>query len=208
MVTAQSVSDPISIPAPMDATQARILDTALTVLSEFGFRKSSMEEVARRAGVSRVTLYRRFADKDALVHAVILREARRSLAQIVADISVLTSPEERFVRGFVATILIARRHPLFRKLLEGETDIVLPKYAAVTASQTVDLGREYMSGIIVMLQTLGQFPGLDPEYLAELLIRLWHSLVLTPSSRIASDQENSLTDFARSFLFPLISNKR
>jgi TetR/AcrR family transcriptional regulator, repressor for uid operon len=189
----------------MDDTQTRILNAALAVLSEFGFRKSSMEDVARAAGVSRVTLYRRFTDKDALVHEVILREARRSLTGIIREMASEKSPEERFVRGFVATVMVARRHPLFRKLIEGETEIILPRYAAVTASQTIDLGRTYMSAIITHLQGLGQYTGLDPEYLSEMLIRLWHSLVLVPSAKIASDSEKSLTKFARSFLYPLLA---
>lgn len=192
----------------LDLTQARILDAAVGVLSEFGFRKTSMEDVARRAGVSRVTLYRRFADKDALVHAVILREAKRSLAAIVTEIDAVKSPEEQFVRGFVATILVARRHPLLRRLIEHDTGIVLPRYAAVTASQLIDLGRAMMSGIIANLQAQGKFGGLPPDYLAELLIRLWHSIVLTPSSRVRSDDEKSLTKLAREFLYPLLSRKR
>lgn len=204
----QTLTPSTAADKPLDLTQARILDAAVEVLSEYGFRKASMEDVARRAGVSRVTLYRRFSDKDALVHTVVLREARRSLAAIVTEIDAVRSPEEQFVRGFVATVLVARRHPLLRKLIERDTDIVLPKYAALTASQLIDLGRNMMSGIIANLQAQGKFQGLPPDYLAELLIRLWHSIVLTPSSRVVSDEEKSLTKLAREFLYPLLSRAR
>lgn len=188
-----------------DDSVERILDHALAVIREFGFRRSSMEDFARKAGISRVTLYRRFSDRDALIQAVLLRECRRSLIAIVNDISAIKSPEERFVRGFVATVTVARSHPLFQKMLEGDADIVLPKSIAITTSQAIDLGRAYMSGIIAGLQKKGQFPRLDPEYTAELLIRMWHSLVLTPSSKIASDESKSLTEFARQYLYPLLA---
>jgi len=55
-----------------EATGQRILDTALELLIEQGIRKTSMEEVAARAGVTRVTIYRHFHDKRELVRAVFL----------------------------------------------------------------------------------------------------------------------------------------
>ncbi len=191
-----------------DDSREGILDAALGVLSEYGFRKSSMEDVARAAGVSRVTLYRRFADKDALVHAVMLREARRSLLRILETLNGLPTAEERFVRGFVATVLVARQHPLFRHLLRSDAEIVLPRYALMTVSQTIDFGREFMAQIISGLQAQGEFKELDAAYLAEVLIRLWHSLVLVPSAKVDSDDEKSLTRLARGFLHPLLSRQR
>jgi len=48
------------------ATRARILDAVRAVLSEGGFHDTSMEAIAARAGVTRVTLYRTFGSKQAL----------------------------------------------------------------------------------------------------------------------------------------------
>lgn len=58
-----------------EATGQRVLDTALELLLEQGIRKTSMDEVAERAGVTRVTIYRHFRDKKELVRAVFLRLA-------------------------------------------------------------------------------------------------------------------------------------
>ena len=58
-----------------ETTGKRILDTALELLLEQGIRKTSMDEVAERAGVTRVTIYRHFRDKKELVRAVFLRIA-------------------------------------------------------------------------------------------------------------------------------------
>jgi AcrR family transcriptional regulator len=58
-----------------ETTSKRILDTALQLLMEQGIRKTSMDEVAERAGVTRVTIYRYFRDKKELVRAVFLRMA-------------------------------------------------------------------------------------------------------------------------------------
>ena len=51
-----------------DATQA-ILDAALVEFERHGFRRVALDDVARRAGVSRTTIYRRFANRDELVAA-------------------------------------------------------------------------------------------------------------------------------------------
>ena len=190
----------------LDKTDARILDTAVTVMAEYGFRRASMDDVARKAGVSRVTVYRRFSDKDTLVQAVVLRECRRSLQAILRDIAELPAEEERFVQGFVSTVTLARSHPLFRRMLDdGEQEMVLPRYVAISASQAMDVARQYMGQLIGGLQPFGHFPNQKPEETAELLIRLWHSIVLTPSSALCAENEAQLTRFVRGFLYPLLS---
>lgn len=52
---------------------AAILDATLSLLIEVGYDRLSIESVAARAGVSRPTVYRRFADKAALVSAAVQR---------------------------------------------------------------------------------------------------------------------------------------
>lgn len=56
-----------------EATRAVILDGALQEFSAFGFRRSSMESVARRAGVSRATLYTHWNGKNELFRALVER---------------------------------------------------------------------------------------------------------------------------------------
>jgi AcrR family transcriptional regulator len=56
-----------------DPTREKILISALAVFSERGISKTSLNEVAYRAGVTRVTVYRHFADKKELVRAAFLR---------------------------------------------------------------------------------------------------------------------------------------
>jgi TetR/AcrR family transcriptional regulator of autoinduction and epiphytic fitness len=66
-------------PAP-DARQRRLLDAALATFTRFGFRKTSMEEVARAAHVSRQGLYLHFPTKEALFRAVIQHAVEAGLA--------------------------------------------------------------------------------------------------------------------------------
>jgi AcrR family transcriptional regulator len=56
-----------------DSTKDKILLAALTLFSEQGIKKTGMAEVAYRAGVTRITVYRYFADKEELVREAFLR---------------------------------------------------------------------------------------------------------------------------------------
>ncbi len=53
------------------STTEVILDAALTEFERHGVRRVSLDDVGRRAGVSRTTIYRRFANRDDLMAAVI-----------------------------------------------------------------------------------------------------------------------------------------
>ena len=55
------------------ARQAHVLETALTVFLRHGFRKTSMEDIAKAAAISRQGIYLHFKDKDAIFRASILK---------------------------------------------------------------------------------------------------------------------------------------
>jgi AcrR family transcriptional regulator len=59
------------VPAPDDVRRRHLLDVALATFLRFGFRKTSMEEVARAAGMSRQGLYLHFPTKDELFGEVV-----------------------------------------------------------------------------------------------------------------------------------------
>jgi AcrR family transcriptional regulator len=69
-----------SIPSTADRTrQERVLSVALEVFGRYGFRKTSMDEVARSADISRQGLYLYFASKEALFRAAVRQELDTAL---------------------------------------------------------------------------------------------------------------------------------
>jgi AcrR family transcriptional regulator len=60
----------------------RILDAAAELFTRNGYGGTSIEAIAAHAGIGKLTLYRRFADKDVLFQAVVLRMADRSRAAL------------------------------------------------------------------------------------------------------------------------------
>ncbi|HYI01807.1 TetR/AcrR family transcriptional regulator [Hyalangium sp.] len=87
-----------------DARQRRLLDAALTVFMRYGYRKTSMDEVARAAQVSRQGLYLHFATKEELFRATLQHTVESSLAAATAALGDSSLRlEARLVRAFDET---------------------------------------------------------------------------------------------------------
>ena len=83
--------------------QDRILDAAMGVFRRHGFRRSSIEQAAEAAGLTRQALYHHFKSKEALFRAVIERLHENALA---AEIAAGSAAEK--AGGSLADILVAQ----------------------------------------------------------------------------------------------------
>ena len=188
-------------------TPGRILDAALALFLDFGVKRTTMDDVARRAGMGRATVYRCYPDKNTLTQAVILRECMRSNREIEKRLKRIGDAEKRFVEGFVMVVQTARQHPLVQRLFDTESEWLLP-YLTVHGSATLDWGRAYVGTHLRALQKEGMLSGVKVDAAAELLLRLLQSLVLTPGSLVSAQDEASLRRYARDFLLPLLNGAR
>ncbi|MGQ4352438.1 TetR/AcrR family transcriptional regulator [Streptomyces drozdowiczii] len=187
-----------------DPTARRILDAALEQFTLLGLRRSSVDDVAKRAGVSRVTVFRRFQTKDKLVMATLLREHSRFFRQLDAAVAGLPAMEERVVEGFVAALRYTRAHPLFSGLLRLEPEVVLP-YMTVRGGSTLSATVEYLAGHLRRAQQAEGRPGDDPRPVAELMVRVAVSFLLNPAGCIEMEDEDQARAFARRYLAPLLN---
>jgi AcrR family transcriptional regulator len=94
-----------------DPTQARIVDAALAVFARYGFRRASMADVAREAGVARATLYLAFKDKAALFGFVAGQVVDRALTAAAA-----AWRSDANLADNIEALLLAKDLPLFRLL--------------------------------------------------------------------------------------------
>ncbi|MDA5147275.1 TetR/AcrR family transcriptional regulator [Streptomyces sp. AD681] len=187
-----------------DPTARRILDAALEQFTVFGLRRSSMDDVAKRAGVSRVTVYRRFGTKDTLVEQTLLRENNRFFQRLDQAVAALPTMEERVVEGFVVALRHTRAHPLFGGLLRLEPEVVLP-YLTVHGGSSLAATVDYLTGHLRRAQQAEGRPGDDPRPVAELMVRVAVSFLLNPASCIEMDDEDQARAFARRYLTPLLN---
>ncbi|MDQ8036043.1 MAG: TetR family transcriptional regulator [Pedobacter sp.] len=184
-------------------TARRILDAAYTLFLDFGLRRMTMEDVARKVGLSRITIYRYYRDKDALFHAVVHREIRRAIRHTRQQLLKLDDPHYLIEEGFVQTALQARQHPLIRRLLETEPEWLLPNLT-MHSNSLFQIALSYCKHFIRETQTAGHYPELPVEVAAEILIRLLHSAVLMPGGLMSSDKEEDLRYVANLALAPIV----
>jgi AcrR family transcriptional regulator len=108
-----------------DSTLEAILDAAVVEFEQHGFRRVALDDVARRARVSRTTIYRRFANKDELVAAVIERENVRLFADIAAELKQSAPQSNYYVEAFTLSILKFRRHRVLDRMMTDEPGLLL-----------------------------------------------------------------------------------
>ncbi|HVV21890.1 MAG TPA: helix-turn-helix domain-containing protein [Pseudonocardiaceae bacterium] len=184
-----------------DDVGVRILDAALAEYLAHGFRRTSIDDVVRRAGIGRATLYRRFATRDELVQAVLVRETRRFFAEIAVAVRRLPNLADRLVEGFVVGLRIARTQPLLQRMLDCEPDVAIP-FLTTGAAPAMAVMREFL------LQQYLDCPEARtsrPEEAAEILVRLCISLVLTPDTVLPLRTDDEARATARRYLAPLVS---
>jgi AcrR family transcriptional regulator len=102
-----------------------VLDAARDSILAVGVRRTTLTDVARRTGVSRMTLYRRWPDVRTLVGDLMTREWLAVAAAVVPP------ADDRPVRAAVVDSLVEgvrvfREHPLLRKIVEVDPELLLP----------------------------------------------------------------------------------
>jgi AcrR family transcriptional regulator len=115
---------------PLRLSERQILDAARACVLAAGVHDTTLNDVARRAGVSRMTLYRRYSDIGSLISEVLGHEFARILRENT-ETPPLASPDTRTARRkLVETVLAVVRafhaDPLMRQVLDVEPEILMP----------------------------------------------------------------------------------
>ena len=187
----QQAFEPAADLPDTDPMGERILDAALHLVAAAGVRNLTMDDVAARAGVGRMTVYRRFGNRQTLIDALALREARRCLAEIAGSIHPTDPLDERVASVFLTTLRVIGAHPLLQRLARVEPEALLRELTR-NDSEVFGLVRDFLVAQIRAAQTRGELRAGDPEPLAELIIRLAASFVLIPGGVFATRTEAAI----------------
>ncbi|MEZ5112841.1 MAG: TetR/AcrR family transcriptional regulator [Nocardioidaceae bacterium] len=132
--------------AHIDAAKASILD--------IGWRRTTLTEVARRAGVSRMTIYRHWDDRERLLADLMTREWVAILEKASAN-----SQDDQSLDGFIDLALSVveglRRNPLLRRILELDPEMVMP-YILQRTGRSQKAMLELLEARIRLVQANGQ----------------------------------------------------
>ncbi len=186
----------------LDATAERILDAALDQVAAFGVKATTIDQVAERAGVGRMTVFRKFGTKDELMAVLAVREARRFLFAIGAAAGPIDDPAERLVETAVAALGFAADHPLLSRLTNLEPDTVLEILRA-DRPPLVTFARQYVISQLEIDRE--KLPGVEVELVAEAMVRVGLSFVLVPGGPVDMADEEKVRAFARASLVPLLT---
>jgi AcrR family transcriptional regulator len=195
------------LPGPEEADRAttRILDAAAALMADFGLGRWSVEDVAERSGLGRTTVYRRFDGRDALVHAVLAREARRFFDAIALAVAHLDDVADQVVEGLLVGLRMAQASVL-PALLRVDAAAVLP-LLTTGAGPMLDASRAALVELHRATPGARRSPDTDREValVADALVRLALSWLLAPSPLVDLDDEEAARAAIGRIVRPLVA---
>jgi AcrR family transcriptional regulator len=172
------------------------LDAARDCILDVGWRRTTLTEVAKRAGVSRMTIYRAWPDMPAVLGDLMTREWGQVVARAVAEADAVFDKKgtaaDRLVAEVVATARALRDNELFLRIVELDPELLLPdlltrrgRSQEAIAEQTVGRLREG--------QADGSVRDGEPVPIARALLLASHGFVLSAHTMVDDEvAENDL----------------
>jgi AcrR family transcriptional regulator len=175
--------------------QSAYLDAARACILDVGWRRTTLTEVARRAGVSRMTIYRAWPDMPAVLGDLMTREWGEVVAQAVADADRATSSTaaDRLVAEVVATCRALRDNELFVRIVELDAELLLP-YLLTRRGRSQQAIADLTAGRIREGQADGSIRDGRPDAMARALLLAMHGFVLSLHTMVDDDVDESDLD--------------
>ncbi|HEX3223085.1 MAG TPA: helix-turn-helix domain-containing protein [Nocardioides sp.] len=177
--------------------QAAYLDAARACILDVGWRRTTLTEVARRAGVSRMTIYRTWPDMPAVLGDLMTREWGEVVARAVADADEALGPAataaERMVAEVVATVRALRDNELFVRIVELDPELLLP-YLLTRRGRSQQAIVELTAGRVREGQADGSVRDGDPVTIARALLLAAHGFVLSAHTMVDDDVTEEALD--------------
>ena len=166
----------------------RLLDAAEDCLSQFGPQKTSMEDVARAAGMSRATVYRYFENRDALLLGVASRQASSLAQESLSYLSQFDNIADWLVEGLLFTLREIPKRSVFASLVSS-LDSRSATSLLLGSSGLIEIGANVLRPMFLNAKEQGLLrDDIDIDMLIEWLLRVLWTYLNAPS-RVATDEE-------------------
>src|SRR3954452_20437289 len=177
--------------------QSSYLDAARACILDVGWRRTTLTEVARRAGVSRMTIYRAWPDMPTVLGDLMTREWGEVVAVAVEAADAALPPEptaaDRLVAEIVATIRALRENELFVRIVELDAELLLP-YLLTRRGRSQQAIADLTAGRIREGQADGSIRDGHPDAMARALLLAMHGFVLSAHTMVDDDVEEADLD--------------
>lgn len=185
----------------------RILDAARETILSSGWRRATVTDVARRADVSRMTVYRTYPDMQSILADLMTREWVAEIDRVMSEIDDSGNDSADVIaRRFSAAVAALRHHELFRRIVRDDPEQLLP-YLIDRRGRSQDVLVTVLAEQIANAQTTGGIRADRPELLARTLILVAHGFAISvdtmTSDELTVDEfDAQLTDLIRRYLTP------
>lgn len=166
-------------PPPTEAERGALLDAAAACYLRLGVARTTAADIAREAGFSRATLYRRFGSHEAIFLAVLTRESEAMAAEAREHLAALDDPAERVIEGMLFSIGQIRDRPVHAAVFGGDS----AAWAAGRAFQEEALRRIGDAGVRPLLApalAAGTLSEDDVADLVDWILRILISFAAVP----------------------------
>ncbi len=197
-IVAGALSTP---PIDGDSSDFAILEATIRCLTRYGMDRMTVEDVARAAGVGRATVFRRFESKDDLIRQAFALELQRLVAEFGSKGAAFDDPFERLVELTVDMVRVIRTHPVAQRLVEDDNALPLQRDPRISAFQLEAVQR-------MLSQTAEELDvEIDTTVPAELLLRFFASMWMTPDIGTGADDEAVTRQMVQILLAPLAAGR-
>jgi len=201
-MSASTAAAPASDDSKTKPVRERLLDAAEGCLEQFGPQKTSMEDVARAAGMSRATVYRYFENRDALLLGVASRQSSALAAEAINYLAQFNTISDWMVEGLLFTLREIPRRPVFASLVTS-LDSRASGSLFLGSTGLVQIGVNVLQPMFANAKAQGLLrDDVDPEMLVEWLLRMLWTYLNAPS-QVATDEEGMRKLF-RMMLIPAV----
>src|SRR4051812_566531 len=174
--------------------QAAYLDAARDCILDVGWRRATLTEVARRAGVSRMTIYRAWPDMPSVLGDLMTREWSQVVATADDAGGTQASAADRIVAEVVGTVRALRENELFVRIVELDPQLLLP-YLLDRRGRSQQAIAELTAGRLREGQADGSVRDGDPGAIARSLLLAMHGFVLSAHTMVDDQVDEEALDF-------------
>jgi AcrR family transcriptional regulator len=175
-------------------TRELIVESAFACFGKQGLQKATIVDIAKRAGISRSTIYEYFSDKAAIVEACAEHASQRFYLEMTKAMDRRSTLEDKLCSAAVF-VTQARQVLASEKYFDEDAiSLLLTKDAAVLLRECVDFFAPHLSAAKLTGEVR---KDLDVEAAGEWFARILFSLFSTPSSTLDMDDPEVAAEFVR-----------
>ena len=185
-----------------DPQRERLLDAARACLERYGLSKTTVEDVARAAGLSRATVYRMVGSRDALVLAVAAREAERCAADAVDHLQRFDDVGSWVVEGILFCLREIPKRPVLAQF-GAPQDLAAASRLVLSSERMLAIGSDILRPMFEGARREGLLaPAVELDDFIEWVLRILMSFLAMPGPAVRDEAD--LRRLLRTMLLPAI----